>query len=91
MKRNRLRGFNVSSELVLLNISGFENFFASVAPFLQDLKKNKINTPFFTTLFSEREMATVSCCFTKEDIKRVKELIQQNKRAKIDTQFIYSS
>jgi len=89
MEKDRLKGFNISSELVLLNIFGFENFFVSVSPFFQALKKNKINIPFLSTTFSDKGRATVSCCFTKEDIEKVKELIQKNDSLKRGSFFIH--
>ncbi|MFO7560486.1 MAG: hypothetical protein R6X10_16775 [Desulfobacterales bacterium] len=89
MEKDRLKGINISSELVLLNISGVENFFVSVSPFFQALKKNKINTPFLSTTFSAKGGAAVSCCFAKEDIERVKEIVQKNDSLKKNAYYIH--
>lgn len=89
MEKDRLKGINISSELVLLNIFGFENFFVSVSPFFQALKKNKINTPFLSTTFSDKRGAAVSCCFAKEDMEKVKEIVQKNDSLKKNSFFIH--
>jgi aspartokinase len=88
MEKDSIKGFNISSELVLLNINGFEDFFVSVSPLLHALKKNKINTPFLSTSFSDKEKAAVSCCFAIEDMDQVKALIQENKCLKRNSSFI---
>jgi len=82
MKEDRLKGVNISSELVLLNLLSLEDCFASVPPFLEALKKNKINAPFLSTSGLEKGRGAVSCCFAKKDVAQVRQLIQKNDRLK---------
>jgi aspartokinase len=89
MVKDRLKGINISPELVLLNIFGLEDFFILVTPLFQALKKHKINTPFLSVSFPYHERPAVSCCFTKEDIKLVNELIQKNETLKMNAQFVH--
>jgi aspartokinase len=78
VEKNRLKGINISSELGLLNLFGFEDFSVSVFPLIQAFKKNRINIPFLSTSFSHKERMATSCCFSQKDTDRVKELVRNN-------------
>jgi len=88
MEKVRLKGINTSPELVLLNIFGLEDFFVSISPLFQALKKHKINTPFLSVSFPHNKSSILSCCFTEEDIKVVEELVQKNEILKTNYLFI---
>jgi aspartokinase len=78
VEKNRLKGINISSELGLLNLFGFEAFPVSVFSLIQSFNKNRINLPFLSTSFSRKERMTTSCCFSLQDTDRVKELVRNN-------------
>lgn len=89
MEQYRLKGINISSELVLLNIFDLEDFFILISPLFQALKKHKINTPFLSVSFPYNKRPAVSCCFTEEDIKLVKEFVQKSESLKMNSHFIH--
>lgn len=62
MTSERIKGINVSSELVLVNIVGREGLNVSVLPLLRAVKANRINSPFVSTRSSDAESVTVSAC-----------------------------
>jgi len=78
VEKNRLKGINISSELGLLNLFGFEDFPVSVFPLIQAFKKNRINIPFLSTSFSRKERMATSFCFSQKDTGRVKELVRNH-------------
>ncbi|MFH2067376.1 MAG: hypothetical protein ABIK15_19400 [Pseudomonadota bacterium] len=80
MAADELKGFNISTELVLINMVDLEDLFVSVLPLLQAIKKNRINIPFFSAGCSGTEKQSVSACFAREDVPVVQELIHQEDR-----------
>lgn len=89
MVTDRLKGINISSELVLMNIVDIEDLFVSFLPLLHAIKKNRINSPFLSTVFSDTGKSCVSACFTREDILKVQELIQNNDSLKAGMDIIH--
>ncbi len=78
MGKHGLKGINISSELVLLNMYDFDENSDFLSPLFHALKMNKINTPFLSTSFSQKEGTVLSCCFAKQDMAQVTGLIQEN-------------
>jgi aspartokinase len=80
MAADELKGFTISSELVLINLVDLEDVFVSVLPLLQIIKQNRINIPFFSAACSDTEKPSVSACFAREDEPMVQALIQKEDR-----------
>ena len=88
MTSERIKGINVSSELVLVNIVDRADLYAAVLPLLRAIKANQINSPFVSTRTAEPESVTVSACFAKDDMPMVQKLIRQDDRLAAGTDIV---
>ena len=88
MEKSGLKGINISSELVLMNVYDFDENSDLLSALLHAFKMNKINTPFLSTSFSQKESAVLSCCFAKQDTVQITDIIQDNETLKKNSHFI---
>jgi aspartokinase len=89
MTMERIKGINVSSELVLVNIVDREDLYISVLPLLRAVKTNRINSPFVSTRSLGPGTVAVSACFEKNDMPIVQGLIRQDDRLAADTDIVH--
>ena len=89
MTVERIKGINVSSELVLVNIVDRQDLYVSVLPLLRAVKSNQINSPFVSTRISAPESVSLTACFAKDDMPIVQKLIQRDDRLATGTDIVY--
>ncbi|MBW1813503.1 MAG: hypothetical protein JRJ39_07460 [Deltaproteobacteria bacterium] len=75
MEKVKIGGIKLSEKLIQLHLLDQDSYTSSILPLSQILKKNKINMPFISTLFSS-EGCLFTCCISTEDIHCVKGLVE---------------
>ncbi len=88
MEKVKIGGIKLSEKLVQLNLIDQDSFTASLLPLLRILKRNKINMPFISMVFSAGSFL-FTCCISSKDINYVKELVEATDTLGRQVRFIH--
>lgn len=87
MEKAKIGGIKLSAKLVQLTLFDQDSFTSSILPLSQILKKNRINMPFISTVFSCGHFR-FTCCISAKDTHFLKSLIEATDSLKQQVRFV---